>query len=135
MPYASVAARASGVSIYLFGIYCDPSAAERLAEAWKATGNRLDMGKSCIRVKKLDQIPFDVLGKLIKQMTAARFLKAYEASVLAAGKKKAAKKTAKKAGRKPAKKTTRKPAKKAAAKSTKKAAKKTARKPAKRTRR
>lgn len=127
LPFASVASRKSGVSIYLFGVYCDPAEQERLQKEWKATGHRLDMGKSCIRVKKLEQVPLDVLGASVRRMKAAKFVKAYEKSVPAAGKqtttKKAAQKTAKKTAGKAPTKAARKPAKKAAKRATKKTSK------------
>ena len=41
----------------------------------------MDMGKSCVRVKGLDGIPMDVLGRAFKRMTAKRFVAAYEASL------------------------------------------------------
>ncbi len=103
LPFASVASTKGGASIYLFGVYCDEIARDRLATEWKATGNRLDMGKSCIRVKKLEHVPLDVLGKTVKRITAAKFVKAYEKSVQAAGAK-----SAKKAAKKPAKRSTKK---------------------------
>lgn len=81
LPFASVAATKGGASIYLFCTYCDEAERERVAKEWKATGNRLDMGKSCIRVKKLEQVPLDVLGKAVKRMTATKFVKAYEKNV------------------------------------------------------
>jgi hypothetical protein len=81
LPFASVASTKAGASIYLFCTYCDEAERERVAREWKATGNRLDMGKSCIRVKKLEQVPLDVLGKAVKRMTAAKFVKAYEKNV------------------------------------------------------
>jgi len=112
LPFASVASRASGVSIYLFCVYCDPAASDRLRDEWKATGKRLDMGKSCIRVKKLDAVPLDVLGAAVRRMSADEFVRVYEESVPATR-------------RKPAKKVAKKPAKKATAKkSARKSAKK-----------
>jgi uncharacterized protein YdhG (YjbR/CyaY superfamily) len=104
LPFASVAARKSGVSIYLFGVYCDAAAQAKLQEEWKATGMRLDMGKSCIRVKKLEQLPLDVLGRTVKSMTAAKFVRAYEAGV-AAPRNKPAKKSTKKTAAKRARKS------------------------------
>lgn len=135
LPFASIASQKNHMAIYLFCIYTTEGEPERFAEEWKATGKKLDMGKSCVRFKKLEDVPLKVLGKAIKRATARKFVKAYEDSLGAApSRKKAAKKTAKKAAKKSAskKKTAKKRATKkkiAAKKTTKKAsAKKTTRK-------
>lgn len=86
LPFASVAATKGGASVYLFCTYLDEAERERVAKEWKATGHRLDMGKSCIRVKRLEQVPLEVLGKAVKRMTAAKFVKAYE-KILSRGKR------------------------------------------------
>jgi hypothetical protein len=81
---------------------------EAFQKEWKATGKRLDMGKACVRVKKLEDIPLEVLGRAIKRATAARFVKSYETIISGtkAGAKRAAtrKKVVKKARKKVARK-------------------------------
>ena len=103
LPFASVASQKSHVGIYLFCIYQDDDLREWFVDAWKASGKRLDMGKSCIRVKKLEDVPLDVLGKAIKKMKAKAFIEHYD-SVRPDGPKgmnaKAAKKTQKKIAKK-----------------------------------
>lgn len=88
LPFASVASQKKHVGIYLFCIYCTPAEQERFAEEWKKTGCPLDMGKSCIRVKSLDQVPLAVLGRAIKRATASKFIRAYEAVLPTSVKKK-----------------------------------------------
>ena len=90
LPFASVASQKSHVGIYLFCIYCTPGEQERFAAEWKKTGCRLDMGKSCIRVKSLDQVPLPVIGRAIKRATAKKFVKAYETVIPDSVKKKRA---------------------------------------------
>jgi hypothetical protein len=131
LPFASLASQKNHMAIYLFCIYTAEGEAERFAEEWKATGKKLDMGKSCVRFKKLEDVPLKVLGKAIKRATARKFVKSYEDSLGASsGRKSAAKNTAKKSASK--KQTTKKAAAKkkvATKKATKKAsAKKTTRK-------
>ncbi len=121
LPFASVASQKSHVGIYLFCLYQDETAHADFVKAWTATGNKLDMGKSCIRVKKLENVPLDVLGKAIKKMKAKEFIASYDA-VRPDGPK-AGSTPAKKTARKASKKTT---SKKVAKKPTKKTAKKAA---------
>ncbi|MDE0916137.1 MAG: DUF1801 domain-containing protein [Planctomycetota bacterium] len=93
LPYASLASQKNHVGIYLFCIYGTPAEQERFATEWKKTGCRLDMGKSCIRVKKLEEVPLAVIGRTIKRVTAKKFIKAYETVLPDSVKKKRAAKT------------------------------------------
>ena len=124
LPFASLASQKNHMALYLFCVYSVPGEAERLAEEWKAAGKKLDMGKSCLRFKKLEDVPLEVIGKAVKRMTLKKFIAGYEEALAGtgAGRKKAAAK--KKAAKKPA--ARKKPAtKKAAArKVAKKASKK-----------
>ncbi len=87
LPFASVASQKNHMAIHLMCIYSIPAQLEWFLEAWEKSGcKKPDMGKSCIRFKKLDDIPLDVIGKLIKRVTAAKFISNYE-SVLEAGSK------------------------------------------------
>ena len=82
LPFASVASQKKHIGIYLFCIYCDAEEQERFVTEWKETGKRLDMGKSCVRVKDLDGVPLDVLSRFFKRMTAKKFKAAYEATLV-----------------------------------------------------
>jgi hypothetical protein len=57
-------------------------------EDWQKTGKRLDMGKSCVRVRRLEDVPLDVLGRAIKRIKVKDFIKSYEDAVPAARKRK-----------------------------------------------
>ncbi|UYV13724.1 MAG: DUF1801 domain-containing protein [Phycisphaera sp.] len=125
LPFASVASQKNHIGIYLFCIYQDDELREWFVDAWKASGKKLDMGKSCIRVKKLEDVPLDVLGKAVKKMKAKGFIEHYD-SVRPDGpkgmngkvSKNSSKTTAKKVAKKTSKKTTKKVSKKAASKKT-----------------
>jgi hypothetical protein len=68
------------VSVYLFGIYADDAEREWFVGAWKATGRKLDMGKSCIRVKRLDDVALDVLAAAVERVPPERILDAHRAA-------------------------------------------------------
>ena len=112
LPFASVASQKNHIGVYLFCLYQDPAAQARFVKNWKATGNRLDMGKSCIRVRKLEEVPLEVLGEAIASISCDEFIAQYEKQ-WGANRKRPATKTAKKPA---AKKTGKKAAKKAGAK-------------------
>jgi hypothetical protein len=102
------------MSLYLMGVYFDPADARWLADAWKKTGKKLDMGKSCIRFKKLADVPLDVVGAAIRRMPLAKYVAMYEAQLAQMGKGRSAK--AAKAASKQAATTTAAAAAKAAGK-------------------
>ena len=111
LPFASVASQKNHIGIYLFCLYTDEAEQDRFVKAWKATGKRLDMGKSCIRVKSADDVPMEVLGEAIARMDSEKFIAVYEsrwgASKTGAGKTGSKKQAAKKpAGKKKASKKT-----------------------------
>ncbi len=116
LPFASIASQKNHMALYLFCIYTDPGDAERFTEDWKASGKKLDMGKACVRFKKLEDVPLEVVGKAIRRATAKRFIAGYEATRAANPKratKSAAKPTTKKASKKATKKATKKSSKRA----------------------
>lgn len=81
LPFAGLAARKNAISIYLFCIYADKQVREDFMAAWTATGRRLDMGKGCIRVRAIGDVPLDVLAKALRRMTLKRFIQAYEQAI------------------------------------------------------
>lgn len=94
LPFAAVASQKNHVGIYLFCVYTGPDGPEQFREEWLASGKKLDMARSCVRVKRLEDIPLDVVGGVIKRMTAKKFVAAYEAGLPASAKQKIAHKKA-----------------------------------------
>jgi hypothetical protein len=101
--FAALASQKGHMALYLMCVYGDPKTQKWFVDAYRKSGKKLDMGKSCVRFKKLDELPLDVVGKVIARVTPDAYIKAYEA---------ARKKAAGKGGaRRAAAKTTKKPAK------------------------
>ncbi len=96
LPFASIASQKNHMGLYLFCIYSDPRGKDRFVKEWKATGKKLDMGASCVRFKKLEDVPLDVLGAAIKRVPVKDFIAVYESMVPASKRKPAGKKTTKK---------------------------------------
>lgn len=130
LPVVSLASQKNHMAIYPLCIYCDPAMSEWFAQAWKATGKKLDMGKGCVRFKSIDDVPLEVVAEAIRRMRVDAFIEQYEKGLPESVKKKRA--AAKEAG-KTAKKTTQKTVKKVAVKSAKKTVKKAAKKTSKKT--
>lgn len=81
LPFAGIAAQKNHIGLYLFCVYADPKVEAWFRAAWLAAGKKLNMGKSCVRVKTLDDVPLEVVGKLFKRVKAKAFIKQYEAAV------------------------------------------------------
>ncbi len=80
LPFAGLASQKQAMSLYLMCIYGDAKQRDAFVADWKKSGKKLDMGKSCIRFKKLDDLPLDVIGRAIKQISLKGYIAAYEAT-------------------------------------------------------
>jgi hypothetical protein len=74
---ASLASQKNYVSVYLTGIYCSPAEEQWFTEEYRKTGKRLDMGKSCVRFRKLDDIPLDLIGHAVARLGVDRFIEVH----------------------------------------------------------
>ena len=88
IPFAALASQKNYVSLYLMGLYVGCSGTDETGDAawfraaWAASGKKtLDMGKACIRFKKLDDIALDVIGEAIRRMPVQRYLALYQQSL------------------------------------------------------
>lgn len=79
LAYLSLAAQKNHYALYLMGVYMDEERAARLAERFRESGKELDMGKSCLRFRRLDDLPVDVVGEEVSAMSPADFIARYEA--------------------------------------------------------
>jgi uncharacterized protein YdhG (YjbR/CyaY superfamily) len=83
---AVLASQKNYVSLHLMTIYGDPATAEWFRDAYAASGKKLDMGKACIRFKKLEDLPLEVIGQAIARVPAQAYIERYEAALRARGK-------------------------------------------------
>lgn len=81
VPFAGIANQKQYVSVYLMCIYMDPALTERFVGEYGKTGKKLDMGKGCVRFKKMDDIPYDLLGETIARIPVDAFLARYESEI------------------------------------------------------
>lgn len=88
VPFFSVASQKAHISIYLIGIYIDDTLRSQFEQSAAAAGLTLDMGKGCIRFKKPDQIPLQLIADVVASCPVERFLAVYEANIPPAALKK-----------------------------------------------
>ena len=79
LPFIGIASQKHFIALYHMGIYADPALLKWFVSAHaKASSKKLDMGKSCIRYKKPDDIPFGLIGELVSKMTPEEWIELYE---------------------------------------------------------
>lgn len=79
LPFISMASQKNFIALYHMGIYAVPQLLNWFVEEYpKHCKSKLDMGKSCIRFKKMEDIPYDLLAELMKKMTVQDWISCYE---------------------------------------------------------
>ena len=78
LAYLSLAAQKRHYSLYLMGLYSDGEQEQDFRERWQATGRKLDMGKSCLRFKRIEDLDLDLVTEAVASMPVEEFLSTYE---------------------------------------------------------
>lgn len=79
LPFLSIASQKNFIGFYHMGIYGSPELLDWFVTEYpKHSKLKLDMGKSCVRFKKPEQIPFELIGELVKKMSAKDWIDLYE---------------------------------------------------------
>lgn len=82
LPFISIASQKNFIALYHMGIYANPELLQWfITEYPKYSTQKLDMGKSCIRFKKLDQIPFDLIAQLVQKISVEEWINYYESQI------------------------------------------------------
>ncbi len=81
LPFMNIASQKNFIAVYHMGIYANPKLLQWFTDTYaKQAKGKLDMGKSCMRFKKPDQIPFDLFGELATKMTVKEWIELYESA-------------------------------------------------------
>jgi hypothetical protein len=79
LPFMSIGSQKHFVAVYHMGVYADKKLSDWFAKEYaKRAEGRLDMGKSCIRFKRPEKIPFDLIGELAGKITVKEWIARYE---------------------------------------------------------
>ena len=76
--FAALASQKNHMAVYLTGIYVSDEARDEFEKAYRATGKRFDVGKSCVRFRKLDDLPLDLIGQTIAAVPVERLISRVE---------------------------------------------------------
>jgi len=79
LPFAGIASQKNFIALYHMGIYASPATLKWFVDEYpKHSEAKLDMGKSCIRFKKPEQIPYKLIAALMKKFSVKEWIKLYE---------------------------------------------------------
>jgi hypothetical protein len=82
LPFAGIASQKHSINFSHMGIYADPELLKWFVTEYpKHSNQKLDMGKSCVRFKKLDEIPYKLIGELMKKMGVKEWINIYETTM------------------------------------------------------
>ena len=82
LPFAGISSQKNSINFYHMGMYSDPLLYEWFVTEYpKHSKQKLDIGKSCIRFKNFDEIPFELIGELMRKMSAQEWINLYESKL------------------------------------------------------
>jgi hypothetical protein len=82
LPFINLASQKNHIGFYHMGIYSDPKLMHWFTTEYsKHVSGKLDMGKSCIRFKNMNKIPFDLLGELVRKVSPDQWIARYEKAI------------------------------------------------------
>lgn len=82
LPFINIASQKNFVALYHSGIYADPKLLDWFVSEYpKYVKTKLDMGKSCVRFRKMEAIPYDLIAELCQKMTVQDWIKLYEKNI------------------------------------------------------
>lgn len=82
LPFMNIASQKNFIAVYHMGLYANQKLLNWFVQEYpKHCKTKLDMGKSCLRFKKIDQIPFDLIAELSKKVSVKEWIEIYEESI------------------------------------------------------
>ncbi len=83
LPFINLASQKNFIALYHMGSYANPDLLEWFVDGFpKYSNQKLDMGKSCIRFKKIEQIPFNLIAELMRKISVDEWIKCYESNFI-----------------------------------------------------
>jgi hypothetical protein len=76
--YAALASQKNYMAVYLSGVYAEDNRREEFLTRYRETGKKLDMGKTCVRFRRIDDLPVELIGESIASLTPEQFIEVYE---------------------------------------------------------
>lgn len=102
LPFAGLASQKKHLSLYLMCLYSEAADLKWFSAAWAESGHKLDMGRCCVRFRRIEEVPLNVVAELLRRVTAKAYVEHYEANIRSASGRASAKAKAKPAKKKAA---------------------------------
>jgi hypothetical protein len=80
LPFANLGSQKNHMALYLMTVYGDSKTEQWFRKAWERAGKKLDMGKACVRFKRLEDVPLEVVGQVIARTPVADYLARVESA-------------------------------------------------------
>ena len=81
LPFAALGSQKNHMALYMMFLYGSPKQKQGFLKEWAKTGKKLDMGKSCLRFKKAEDLALEVIGKAVGRIAVRKFITTYEAAL------------------------------------------------------
>ena len=81
LPFAALASQKNHMAVYFIHIYLHKEAESWFRQTYKASGKKLNMGKSCVRFEKLEDLPLEVIGKAVAKVPVKNYIELYEKAI------------------------------------------------------
>jgi hypothetical protein len=95
LPFVNLASQKNHMALHLMCCYCDPKLKASFEKAWRDAGKKFDMGGGCVRFKKLEDVPLEVIGQLVASLPVDVYIRRIEQVFAENAKARAAKKSSK----------------------------------------
>jgi hypothetical protein len=79
--FASLGSQKNHMAIYLMCVYGNPAHEKMFRDDWALSGKKLDMGKSCVRFKRLEDVALDAVAKTIRRVSMQKYIEHYQAAL------------------------------------------------------
>jgi len=81
LPFICLASQKNYLSVYLGSVHAHPKGEKWFRDAWAKTGRKLDMGKACLRFRKIEDLALEVIAESIRRVPAKTYIRYYESAV------------------------------------------------------
>ena len=81
LPYICLASQKNHCSLYLYAQYSSSDENKWFQQAWKTTGKKMNMGKSCVRFKNTEELPLNVIAEAVERLSVEQYIEIYESAI------------------------------------------------------
>ncbi|MFC1663431.1 DUF1801 domain-containing protein [Patescibacteria group bacterium] len=80
LPYVSLSSQKNHMAVYLLNVYSDKKLYRWFVNQYKKTGKKIDIGKSCVRFRKIEDLPVELIGQAVAKTSVAKYIQDYQSA-------------------------------------------------------